>query len=841
MLENIINKDGWIPPYYHHYQYEYIFLTSLNLGGAEKIVCDQLWANYYCKFPTNYTLIVLYDKEKEHSLPPGVRVVRLNGNMDNGKLLFEQIAFEKKVIVCHLINDIIAQKIFNFNIHIHLVIHNDRRAWSTSDQLLSHPNIISLIAVCDYVKYQLEEYTVKPVISVRHQIKYSSYAFNQDARDKKRLELGLQETDIVIGMVGRICEQKNYALAIDVLYHLTLTEPESNYKLVIAGGFEKKFTHIYLDMLNRINRYKIHSNVILLGFRNDVQDLVNTFDVALNCSYFEGLSMATQELMGNSLPVVLSDVCGQKEIYDSVEQLNFFTIPESCSDLRTLKYDYLSEIPSYKRLVKTIADSLIKNHGRIAFKEENLKKISRLCYGSHRLWSLFNHIKPQESLKSNNFSDSLNNDLGIIKDVTHPRDKKMPKKKKTAFLTSNLNLGGAQRSLVNLVTYIQANKEILDLENEFNPPVILINQSNQEQFITQLSNYKIPYYICQSSIDVFDIMKNMLSFIMSEDITQIVFWNVESKIKVLLGKLLGHTIDLVDVSPGDYIFNEIKNEADFQEAIYYTDKEYYKSIAKFVSKFDFSYLNNETDIINDKNNSDTTNINSTKSNEITQTSKTSTEYLSLLKQPAIVIPNGVYMNPIYKRDPSFNTTGIIKEKRDLKILVCGRIAPSKHLDIIFEAFRDVVQKYPDIHLDVIGNVEDCYIDYYNDLCSNYKDLIGDKISWSGYHDNPQSVMKNYDCIIVLGTHQGSPNTVLEAGACNLPVISNDSGGTREVINSSTGILLPAIPHIEPLKEAILSVIEDFELAQIRSEACYEKIKHEFSMQTMAKKYLSILG
>ena len=783
MLKNIVNKDGWIPPYYHQYHYEYIFLTSLNLGGAEKIVCDQLWANYYSKSHTHYTLIVLYDKEKEHSLPPRVRVVRLNGNMDNGKLLFEQIAFENKVIVCHLINDKIAQHIFDFNIYIHLVIHNDKRAWSTSEDLLSHPQIINLIAVCDYVKCQLEEYTNKPVISVRHQIKYSSYGFNDDIRYKKRLELGLVDTDIVIGMVGRICEQKNYALAIDVLYYLSQINP--NYKLVIAGGFEKKFTHIYLDLLKRINRYNLHEKVLLLGFRNDVKELINTFDVALNCSYFEGLSMAVQELMGNSLCVVLSDVCGQKEIYDHAKQLHFFTIPDNCSDLRTLNYDYFSEIPSYQYLITTIGQKLISNQKRIIFQEEDLKIISRLCYGSHRLWSLFNHIKP---LKQN------------------------IKKHKTAFLTSNLNLGGAQRSLVNLVTYIQSSKESLNLENDFNPHVILINQSNQEQFITQLSNQKIPYYICQSSTDVFDIMKNMLSFIFNEEINKVVFWNVESKIKVLLSKLLSHRIDFIDVSPGDYIFNEIKNEKNFQDAVYYSDRKYYQAISKFVSKFDFTYLHEQT----------------------SETSKNSNAYLSLLKQPAIVIPNGVYIEPVYKKE------FIHEEKNNFKFLVCGRIAPSKHLEVIFDSLNSVIQKHPDTHLDVIGNVEDCYINYYNDLCTKYRHLIDTKITFLGYHDNPQSVMKKYDCIVVLGTHQGSPNTVLEAGACNLPVISNDSGGTREIINSDTGILLPPIPDVDYLTNAMNDVIENFALAQTRSEACYQKIQKEFSMNAMAKKYLNII-
>lgn len=779
---HIINKEGWLPSYFHVPQNEYIFLTSLNLGGAEKIVCDQLWANYYCKFPTQYTLIVLYDKKKEHSLPPNVHVVRLKSDLANGKFLFQQISLENKVVVCHLINDKIAQAFFNENVKIHFVLHNDRRSWSNSDELLKHPNIVSIVSVCNYVKKQAALYTDKPIISIRHQIKYHSYSFNPSIRENIRKDLQFSKQDIVIGMVGRIAEQKNYSLAIDTLFHLVQSNP--NYKLVIAGGFEKKFAHVYLDLLKRINTYKLHKNVFLLGFRKDVNQLVNSFDVALNTSYFEGLSMAVQELMGNGLPIVLSDVCGQKEIYDNSAQLDFFEIPEECADLTTLNFNYFNHTPSYIKLITSIAEKIQKATTlklqdnlttRISFDEDELKKVSRLCYGSHRLWSLFNHVKP----------------------------KALTAEGKTAFLTSNLNLGGAQRSLVNLMSYIQSNKYSLNLEESFNPPLILINQSNQNQFLNILAEKKVPSFICQSSIDVFDIMKNMLNFIAQEKINQIVFWNVESKVKLLLGKLIGDHVKLVDVSPGDYIFNELRNETDFQESIYYSGLDYYSSIHRFVSKFSLSETN---------------------------------EYLDSLKTPAAVIPNGVYITPEYIKNTSLGET--------FKFLVCGRIAPSKHLEVIFDAFKSLKKEKPlqKITINVIGNAEEYYKDYFIALQNYYKELIDNQsILFLGYHDNPQAVMKDYDCIIVLGTHQGSPNTVLEAAACNLPVISNDSGGTKEVIDDDTGILLPAIPDSCYLLPAMRGMVDNYPLYQKKSLNCFNKVNEEFSMHSMAQKYLSILS
>jgi hypothetical protein len=49
-------------------------------------------------------------------------------------------------------------------------------------------------------------------------------------------------------------------------------------------------------------------------------------------------------------------------------------------------------------------------------------------------------------------------------------------------------------------------------------------------------------------------------------------------------------------------------------------------------------------------------------------------------------------------------------------------------------------------------------------------------------------LAQYDALLALGRHQGCPNAVLEALAAGVPVIANDSGGTREqVLHGKTGI------------------------------------------------------
>lgn len=772
-MNNLVNNDAWFPPYTHNQEHIYILLTSLNLGGAEKIVSDQLWANYHQKYSHNVTLIVIYDKKKEHSIPPNVNIVRLNNNIHNGEQLFKQIAYENKPLVCHLINDTVCHYLFSLNLSLHLVIHNDKKGWSNTPDVFNHPQIISLISICNFVTEQLKEVTQKNIITVRHQISYKQHVFSQDKREKFRKELNLKETDIVIGMTGRICLQKNYFLALDVIAFLSRKNPD--YKLVILGGCEHANQPVYFSLLNKANKLGIQKNVFLPGFKDNASEWLNAFDIGLNVSHFEGLSMATQEFMMNGLQMVVSNVSGQSEIQDLREQLHFFNIPETLNKIETKDYhidlgyedvDNVEEYVEYKKLVCEIAGIIEKQSiQRVSFSDEDKNALSHITYGSHNLWSLFNFIPNKEV---NHFA-------------------------KPAFLTCNLSLGGAQRSLVNLMSEMK--------KQDIHIPLIMLNQSNYTGFYQQIMEEKIEHFLCHSHNDVFTIMTSLMKYVFDNQISELILWNVESKIKLLLNKLLGHYVNIIDVSPGDYCLHEMDNEILFQQAIYEDKSQYFSGLQNFVSKFDNSFENEE--------------------------------YKKYLKNEVVIIPNGVPVDKQYiKAKPSLN---------NFKFLVCGRITQSKHVELILDAFLQLSEQYNDITLDLYGSVEPYNVNYLTHLESKFAQLINaGKINFKGNIDNPKKIMAEYHSIIVLGTHQGSPNMVLEAASCKLPCISNDSGGTKEIITSETGILLPSEPTTQDVFMSMSYTIDNYDDIWERNEKAFNKVCRDFSMQVMAERYLKVI-
>jgi glycosyltransferase involved in cell wall biosynthesis len=124
-----------------------------------------------------------------------------------------------------------------------------------------------------------------------------------------RQQLGLADSDIVIGCMGNIRRPKGY----DVLLHAAaqLVSHSPQYKFLIAGDASGR---LYEELLQLRARLGLTQHVFFLGFRADVAGVLNNFDVFLLSSTSEGFSIATIEAMACGLPVVVTRSGGPEEI-----------------------------------------------------------------------------------------------------------------------------------------------------------------------------------------------------------------------------------------------------------------------------------------------------------------------------------------------------------------------------------------------------------------------------------------------------------------------------------------------------------------------------------------------
>lgn len=152
----------------------------------------------------------------------------------------------------------------------------------------------------------------KRVIVLPNAIDTEKYAYNEAVRQQVRSELAL-EGHYVIGMVGRLSEEKNCAYALHLIEKFHAIKP--NVKLVVVGN-GKLENHIR----HKVKQNGLQEYVYLLGARDDVHRLYQAMDVFIMPSLHEGFPVAAIEAMAAGLPVLLSSAITKELTFGNAVQ-----------------------------------------------------------------------------------------------------------------------------------------------------------------------------------------------------------------------------------------------------------------------------------------------------------------------------------------------------------------------------------------------------------------------------------------------------------------------------------------------------------------------------------------
>ncbi|HFK8542991.1 TPA: glycosyltransferase [Proteus mirabilis] len=130
----------------------------------------------------------------------------------------------------------------------------------------------------------------------------------------KRENLNLNKTDIVICHIGRLTDQKNQEFSLKILEKLN----NKKYKLLFIGEGKNKDKILVLA-----KKYNILDQVIFLGLRNDVMDiLINIVDILVLPSKYEGLGLvAIESQIAKKYTLVSNNVPSDTKISNLIEYL----------------------------------------------------------------------------------------------------------------------------------------------------------------------------------------------------------------------------------------------------------------------------------------------------------------------------------------------------------------------------------------------------------------------------------------------------------------------------------------------------------------------------------------
>lgn len=130
-------------------------------------------------------------------------------------------------------------------------------------------------------------------------IEVEGFFFNREIRNELRKKLGV-EGKYVIGIVGRLCYQKNQQFILNVLKE-SLVRLDNVILLLVGDGEDRR------DLEEYVVNNELEKNVQFLGVRKDVNELLNAFDLFVLPSKYEGLPVSLIEVQANGLPAIVSD------------------------------------------------------------------------------------------------------------------------------------------------------------------------------------------------------------------------------------------------------------------------------------------------------------------------------------------------------------------------------------------------------------------------------------------------------------------------------------------------------------------------------------------------------
>ena len=180
------------------------------------------------------------------------------------------------------------------------------------------------------------------------------YIYEEEKAKKIKKELDL-EKNIVIGHIGRFNPQKNHKFLIDIFEKCF--EKNQKVRLMLIGDGEGR-----KEIENKVKERGLQDNVIFMGVRKDVPELLQAMDVFVFPSLYEGLPVTMIEEQAAGVPAVISNRVSEECIItkDLVKVEGLEETPEQWADkilkqAKINKSDRNEEIKKAKYDVETTA------------------------------------------------------------------------------------------------------------------------------------------------------------------------------------------------------------------------------------------------------------------------------------------------------------------------------------------------------------------------------------------------------------------------------------------------------------------------------------------------------
>lgn len=158
--------------------------------------------------------------------------------------------------------------------------------------------------------------------------------------ERKRVELGLQDEDIMLLSVGELSSRKNHEIVIRAIH--ALGNPYIKYFICGKGKLKSYLMELIRDI-------GLEDQIKLLGYRTDISELCQAADLFVFPSHQEGMPVALMEAIACQVPVFCSKIRGNEDLvkdflFDNKKEDDLVKMLEEMATTKSQFYEKIEKI-----------------------------------------------------------------------------------------------------------------------------------------------------------------------------------------------------------------------------------------------------------------------------------------------------------------------------------------------------------------------------------------------------------------------------------------------------------------------------------------------------------------
>ncbi len=146
--------------------------------------------------------------------------------------------------------------------------------------------------------------------------KFKKGTLNKEQKEKLRKSLDIKEYDFVIIYPAELSDRKNQGMLIKAI-GLIDEEKRKKIKVLLPGKDSKNGE--YQQLAKSLG---VSEQILFLGFRNDIADLLQISNLEVSTSKQEGLPVNIMEAMFSGVPIIATDCRGNRDIVENLVEID---------------------------------------------------------------------------------------------------------------------------------------------------------------------------------------------------------------------------------------------------------------------------------------------------------------------------------------------------------------------------------------------------------------------------------------------------------------------------------------------------------------------------------------